>query len=124
MLCCDGMGGSCPCWVGRWGRRGRGEAISGRRGFGLGLLRARLHMRPPRAFTHAALPLQCTAPPTAAMLHYAANCRAYRSDVDVVWFRNPLPYFLGPACKDADVAVSTGGCRGEARLRGGWGTLL
>ncbi len=30
------------------------------------------------------------------------------SDVDVVWFRDPLPYFLGPPCKDIDVAISTG----------------
>ena len=30
------------------------------------------------------------------------------SDVDVVWFRDPLPYFLGEPCKDIDVALSTG----------------
>ncbi|KAL6749493.1 nucleotide-diphospho-sugar transferase-domain-containing protein [Haematococcus lacustris] len=29
------------------------------------------------------------------------------SDVDVVWFRDPLPYMLGPALKDVDMAVST-----------------
>ena len=31
------------------------------------------------------------------------------SDVDVVWFRDPLPYFLGEPCKTIDVAISTGG---------------
>lgn len=29
------------------------------------------------------------------------------SDVDVVWFRDPLPYFLGPALANVDVATST-----------------
>ena len=29
------------------------------------------------------------------------------SDVDVVWFRDPLPYFLGPALAAVDVATST-----------------
>lgn len=32
------------------------------------------------------------------------------SDVDVVWFQDPLPYFLGPKIQDVDVAVSTGKC--------------
>ena len=35
------------------------------------------------------------------------------SDVDVVWFRDPLPYFLGAPCKDIDVAVSSGKCGSE-----------
>ena len=29
------------------------------------------------------------------------------SDVDTSWFRDPLPYFLGPRLEHADVAVST-----------------
>ena len=35
------------------------------------------------------------------------------SDVDVVWFRDPLPYFLGEPCKDIDVALSTGETLGQ-----------
>ena len=31
------------------------------------------------------------------------------SDVDAVWFQDPLPYFLGPKCQYVDFAVSTGG---------------
>ena len=37
------------------------------------------------------------------------------SDVDVVWFRDPLPYFLGAPCKDIDVAVSSGECGREGQ---------
>ena len=38
------------------------------------------------------------------------------SDVDVVWFRDPLPYFLGEPCKDIDVAISTGEVPGSKDL--------
>ncbi|KAG2487324.1 hypothetical protein HYH03_014041 [Edaphochlamys debaryana] len=39
------------------------------------------------------------------IVHWGFN--VIHSDVDVVWFRDPLPYFLGPACKDVDMAVSS-----------------
>ncbi|GIL87771.1 hypothetical protein Vretimale_13060 [Volvox reticuliferus] len=39
------------------------------------------------------------------MVHWGFN--VIHSDVDVVWFRDPLPYFLGPALKDVDMAVSS-----------------
>ena len=45
------------------------------------------------------------------------------SDVDVVWFRDPLPYFLGEPCKDIDVAISTGEVPGQQGRAGitSWG---
>ncbi|GLC65037.1 hypothetical protein PLESTF_000239600 [Pleodorina starrii] len=39
------------------------------------------------------------------IVHWGFN--VIHSDVDVVWFRDPLPYFLGPALKGVDMAVSS-----------------
>ncbi|GIL65415.1 hypothetical protein Vafri_19165 [Volvox africanus] len=39
------------------------------------------------------------------MVHWGFN--VIHSDVDVVWFRDPLPYFLGPALNHVDMAVSS-----------------
>ncbi|KXZ42178.1 hypothetical protein GPECTOR_190g297 [Gonium pectorale] len=39
------------------------------------------------------------------MVHWGFN--VIHSDVDVVWFRDPLPYFLGPQVADVDIAVSS-----------------
>ncbi|GFR46128.1 hypothetical protein Agub_g7646 [Astrephomene gubernaculifera] len=39
------------------------------------------------------------------MVHWGFN--VIHSDVDVVWFRDPLPYFLGPKLANVDMAVSS-----------------
>ncbi|KAG2433971.1 hypothetical protein HYH02_012433 [Chlamydomonas schloesseri] len=39
------------------------------------------------------------------LVHWGFN--VIHSDVDVVWFRDPLPYFLGPVMKNVDMAVSS-----------------
>ncbi|KAG2422501.1 hypothetical protein HXX76_015970 [Chlamydomonas incerta] len=56
------------------------------------------------------------------IVHWGFN--VIHSDVDVVWFRDPLPYFLGPAMDRVDMAVSsdlisTGNPKGDDGLEVG-----
>ncbi|PNW83849.1 hypothetical protein CHLRE_04g217949v5 [Chlamydomonas reinhardtii] len=56
------------------------------------------------------------------IVHWGFN--VIHSDVDVVWFRDPLPYFLGPAVNNVDMAVSsdlisTGNPKGDEGLEVG-----